>query len=67
MPDDECQKLFRQIDERLKHIELALRGDLHELGVISKVAVLWKSWVWILCSASAGVGGIVVFLVERLV
>lgn len=54
------------INERLHHIEDALRGDLHSLGLITKVSILWKSWVWLLCSASAALGSAVTFLISRL-
>lgn len=56
---------LNRMDTRLGHIEESLKGNLKELGVIAKVNILWRSWIWVLCTASAGLGGLIVWLVER--
>lgn len=54
------------IERRLAHIEEALRGDLHNLGLISRVNILWKSWIWVLCSGSALVGSALTLVIKLL-
>jgi hypothetical protein len=39
-------------------------GD-REFGVVQKVNVMWRAHTWLLCTASAGVGGLAVWLFER--
>ena len=59
--------ILQRMDKRLEHIENALRGDMQNLGVIAKVNILWRSWIWLLCSGSAGLGGVTVWLIDKMI
>lgn len=57
------RQLESAVNRRLEEIEgkmdqtlELLQGSPESLGVVGKVHVLWKSWVWILCTASAAMG-----------
>lgn len=56
MVDDEIKRRLEELEEKMCEMLELLQGDSTNLGVIGKVHVMWKSWVWILCTASAAMG-----------
>ena len=48
-----------------RHGQTLYGANDREFGMVHKINVLWRSWIWLLCTASAGVGGLLVWFVER--
>jgi len=45
----------------------ALYGTNGHDGLISRVAIMWRRHVWILCTVSAGIGGALGFILKSIV
>ena len=59
------QDLERAMLQELKEIKEILNGKDGRLGLVAKVNVIWSTYIWILCSASAGVGAFLTWLANR--
>lgn len=62
MPNDEAfeiAEIRKDIDD-LKEIVSDLKkivyGDGGQFGLAQKIHVMWKAWVWVLCTLSAAAG-----------
>ena len=53
--------------ERVAAIEVLLRGDDRNWGLVTEHKLMWKSWLWILCTASAGAGALLTWIVTKFV
>ena len=62
MSNTNQQTLETQVNEHHK----TLYGKDGELGVTHKVAVIWRSYIWILCAASAFLGYAVSYLSDHI-
>ncbi len=62
MDDVRLEHMEKKIDE----IVWVLKGKDQKLGLVAKVNIIWHSWVWILCSASATIGWIANVIVQKL-
>jgi len=47
-----------------KH-ELALYGEGEHPGIMTKVNIMWRAHVWVLCSASGGLGAILMWFFKK--
>ena len=52
--------------KRVAAVERVLQGVEGTYGVITKVTIMWRFWIWILCTASAGVGALATELFKTL-
>ena len=41
---------------RLARVEQLLFGDARALGMHTKVTLIWRGWIWLLCTMSAAAG-----------
>jgi len=41
---------------RLHYVETDMYGEGHNLGIKTKVTIIWRFWIWMLCTASALAG-----------
>lgn len=48
-----------------RHGESLYGSNDKEFGLVHKVNVIWRAYIWLLCMASAGVGGLATWLLER--
>ena len=65
MTDRENSELHA-MRESIDEIRDTLMGTDGRLGIVGKVAVMWNSYVWILCTASAFAGFFAKWLIDRL-
>lgn len=53
-----------KLEEQLADLVKVLHGDKN-LGVVAKVQIIWRTYVWVLCTISAAAGSLITFLVMR--
>lgn len=46
----------------LRGIKQTLDGERGRLGLVAKVEIVWRSWVWLLCTLSAAVGSLATYI-----
>lgn len=51
---------------RVARHHLSLYGNDQEFGVIHKVNVVWKTYIWLLCTGSAAAGMFAMWMIERI-
>jgi len=49
---------------RLVRVEHEMWGTEDRMGMTTKVALVWKSWIWLACTGSAIIGGGITQLVR---
>ncbi len=59
------EMVMQQIMEGAKRREKLLYGEGTEFGVAQKVQVMWRAWIWILCTLSGFLGFILHSLISR--
>ena len=48
---------WRDLRDDVRAIRILLHGEDGALGIVAKVQIVWKSWIWLACTASALGGG----------
>ena len=54
------------LHRRVTDVEKILLGEKGKLGMIGMVAVIWKTYIWLLCSLSAALGSLLTILIARI-
>lgn len=52
----EFKRDILELRDLVKRLEALLLGDGGKFGIAQKVQVVWRAWVWLLCTLSAIAG-----------
>lgn len=55
-----------EIKSDVRSLKVTLDGERGRLGLVAKVEIVWRSWVWLLCTLSAAVGSLATYIVTRM-
>ena len=61
---DGIESWVGKLESQLADLVEVLHGD-KSLGVVAKVQIIWRTYVWVLCTISALAGSLITFLVMR--
>jgi hypothetical protein len=62
---DRHDERLTDVEGRVDTHERILDGDGRELGLTAKVHIVWRSYVWLLCTVSAAAGSFLTWLAMR--
>jgi len=54
-----------KIEEAMEVYQTEISGNGNNMGIRTRVAIIWRTYVWILCSASAVSGSFITWMVMR--
>jgi len=67
MTIDQIESRLEGIENRIALIERMMNGESGKLGMYAMIQILWRSYVWVLCTLSAGIGSIATVVAYKLI
>jgi len=59
----QLRKQVGKIEEAMEVYQTEISGNDRSMGIRTRVAIIWRTYVWILCSASAVGGSFITWMV----
>lgn len=61
----DCDADLAEVKADVKGVLTLLNGEMGRLGLVGRVEIMWRSWLWVLCTLSAAAGsGVTLAVVE---